>query len=115
LVIKCDEIAADDEEIRTAVGLDPLSTALQTYLASQLYFARRYEESIAQARRVLELVPNSRFAHQVLGSDFEQLQRFDIAMQEWNQDLSLGGEHELAAALTRLISVMGMLVRCRSG
>jgi hypothetical protein len=47
------------------------------------------------------LVPNSRFAHQILGSDFEQLRRFDLAMQEWNQDLTLGSEHELATALNQ--------------
>jgi TolB-like protein/DNA-binding winged helix-turn-helix (wHTH) protein len=88
-------------EIRTAVGLDPLSTALQTDLAFRLYFARRFDESISQARHVLELVPNSRFAHQILGSDFEQLRRFDLAMQEWNQDLTLGSEHELATALNQ--------------
>jgi len=42
-------------EVQTAVNLDPFSAVNNARLASMLYFARRYDEALAQSRRVLEL------------------------------------------------------------
>jgi tetratricopeptide (TPR) repeat protein len=41
-------------EVRAAVALDPFSQVYNTRLATALYYARRYDEALAQARRTLE-------------------------------------------------------------
>jgi tetratricopeptide (TPR) repeat protein len=87
-------------EIRKAVDLDPLSTALRTNLAWHLYLTRQYEQSLVEARHVLEVDPKSSFAHEVCGSDYEQQGRYDEAMAEWRQSLTLDGDTQLAARMT---------------
>src|SRR5947208_2679446 len=42
-------------EVQTAVNLDPFSSVNNARLASVLFLARRYDEALAQSRRVLEL------------------------------------------------------------
>ena len=42
-------------EVQTAVRLDPFSLVNNARLASMLYYARRYNEALAQARRLLEM------------------------------------------------------------
>jgi len=42
-------------EVQTAVNLDPFSSVNNARLASMLFLARRYDEALAQSRRVLEL------------------------------------------------------------
>src|SRR5438876_1579843 len=42
-------------EVQTAVRLDPFSLVNNARLSSMLYYARRYNEALAQARRLLEL------------------------------------------------------------
>ena len=87
-------------EIRKAVDLDPLSTALRTNLAWHLYLTRQYEQSLVEARHLLEVDPKSSFAHEVCGSDYEQQGRYDEAMAEWRQSLTLDGDTQLAARMT---------------
>jgi len=45
------------DEVRTAVSLDPFDKVTNTRLSTMLFYARRYDEALAQARRVLELDP----------------------------------------------------------
>src|SRR5947208_2249499 len=42
-------------EVQTAVTLDPFSTVNNARLASMLFYARRYNETLAQSRHLLEL------------------------------------------------------------
>src|SRR6267143_342271 len=42
-------------EVQTAVTLDPFSSVNNARLASMLFYARRYDEALAQSRRVMEL------------------------------------------------------------
>src|SRR5438874_1284378 len=42
-------------EVQTAVNLDPFSAVNNARLASMLYLARRYDDVLAQSRRVMEL------------------------------------------------------------
>ena len=42
-------------EVQTAVNLDPFSSVNNARLASMLYYARRYNEAVAQARRLREM------------------------------------------------------------
>lgn len=45
-------------ELRIAERLDPLSPIIGTDLGKDLYFARRYDEAMAQLDKVLEISPN---------------------------------------------------------
>jgi eukaryotic-like serine/threonine-protein kinase len=94
-------------EIRKAVDLDPLSTALRTNLAWHLYLVRQYELSLVEARHVLEIDPKSSFAHEVCGSDYEQQGRYDEAMAEWRQSLTLDGDGQLAARMIKAYAHFG--------
>ncbi len=42
-------------EVQTAVNLDPFSSVNNARLASMLFYARRYDEALAQSRRIMEL------------------------------------------------------------
>src|SRR5947199_6200735 len=42
-------------EVQTAVNLDPFSSVNNARLATMLFLARRYDEALAQSRRVMEL------------------------------------------------------------
>ena len=53
-----------------------------------------------EARHLLEVDPKSSFAHEVCGSDYEQQGRYDEAMAEWRQSLTLDGDTQLAARMT---------------
>ena len=55
--VATDRIKAAVDEVRTAVSLDPFDIVTNTRLASMLFYARRYDEALTQARRVLELDP----------------------------------------------------------
>jgi tetratricopeptide (TPR) repeat protein len=65
-----------------------------------LYLVRHYDESLAEARHVLELSSKSSFAHEVCGSDYEQQGKYDEAMAEWRASLTLDGDSPLAARIT---------------
>ena len=50
-------------EIRRAQELDPLSLIIQRDVADMLYYARRYDDAIAQCRKTLERDPNFALAN----------------------------------------------------
>jgi len=55
------------EQSRLALDSDPLSMFLHLGVAFMLYFAKQYNDSIACARRALEIELNSYFMWHVLG------------------------------------------------
>jgi TolB-like protein/DNA-binding winged helix-turn-helix (wHTH) protein/Tfp pilus assembly protein PilF len=69
-------------EIKLAQALDPLSPVINTTLGEQLFYARRYDEAIAQLRKTLEISPNFGSAHFILGLALEQKGTMDAAIAE---------------------------------
>jgi TolB-like protein/DNA-binding winged helix-turn-helix (wHTH) protein/Flp pilus assembly protein TadD len=69
---------------RVGEGLqvDPLSLSTITNVAWELYFARRYDEAITQARKVEEIDANYFPAHVCLGLAYEQKRDFAAAIAE---------------------------------
>ena len=59
-------------QLRTAESLDPLSLIISADLADALCIAHRYDESVQQSRRTLEMDPNFAIAHYELGQALEQ-------------------------------------------
>lgn len=70
------------EQLNHLAKIDPLSLSLNKTSASLLYYQRRYEESIQQAERTLELYPNGIPVYPAMAISFAKL-----------------GEHKKAVAL----------------
>jgi hypothetical protein len=68
------------DEVRTAVRLDPFDKVTNTRLSSILFYARRYDEALAQARLVLELDSMWFQGRVELARAYKQLDRCDEAM-----------------------------------
>lgn len=85
-------------EIELAQQLDPLSPVINTTLGERLYYARRYDEAIAQSRRTLEVAPDFESAHFVLGLALEQKGRFEEAISELQKAKGTASVNMSAAA-----------------
>jgi tetratricopeptide (TPR) repeat protein len=68
--------------VQQALQIDPLSLAAIIDVAWQLYWARRYDEAIEQARKVAEIDPNYYPAHICLGLAYEQKHEFSSSIAE---------------------------------
>jgi serine/threonine-protein kinase len=68
-------------ETQQALSLDPLSTLFRVHLAFLFYLQRKYEHSIAQFRKVLEMSPQSYLAHAMMGNVHTFLNQFDDALE----------------------------------
>jgi serine/threonine-protein kinase len=68
-------------ETQQALSLDPLSILFRVHLAFLFYLQRKYEHSIAQFRKVLEMSPQYYLAHAMMGNVYTFLGRFDEALQ----------------------------------
>jgi serine/threonine protein kinase/Flp pilus assembly protein TadD len=68
--------------IRHARELDPLSLAIITTSALELYFEREYDAAIQEYRRALDLDPNFGIAHYFLGQAYFQKSMFDEGIAE---------------------------------
>jgi len=68
--------------IQQAAQIDPLSTAALADVAWQLYWARRYDDAIAQARKVVEMDLSYYPSHVCLGLAYEQKHEFAAAIAE---------------------------------
>jgi len=72
-------------EIRRAQELDPLSLIIQRDVADLLYYARRYDEAIAQCRKTLERDPHFALANYSLYQIYSQkkmIPEMDQAIRE---------------------------------
>jgi serine/threonine-protein kinase len=103
-------------QLDTSAQLNPLPSVVSNDRATVLYVARRYDESIAQARRVLAIDPRYWFAHIDIGNCLRAKGRYAEAIQEFrlvpaeDRDavtgllgnvLALTGQREEATALLR--------------
>jgi len=69
-------------EMKRAEELDPLSGIIGTNLGDMLVFARRYDEAIAQYKRVLLRNPNFAYAHRALGWAYGSKGMYEEALTE---------------------------------
>ena len=80
-------------ELRKAASLDPLSPIIGADLADALCIARLHDESIEQARKVIDLAPDFAAAHYVLGQALEQKHRHDEAIAAFERAIGLAGHN----------------------
>ena len=96
-----------DEAMRqldTSVRLNPLPYVVSNDRATVLYVARRFDESIAQARRVLAIDPRYWYAHIVIGNCLSAKGRYAEAIQEYR----LLPKEDLDAATGNLGNVLAL-------
>jgi tetratricopeptide (TPR) repeat protein len=79
--------------------LDPLSLIINTDVACALYYARRFDDSIRQCRWVLETEPNFVTAHFRIGLAYEQLGRYEEAVEAFQSVIALSTDDTKAEAM----------------
>jgi eukaryotic-like serine/threonine-protein kinase len=77
-------------EFQTALSLDPLSAIVNTNYACALMQARRYQDSLAQFRKVLEQDPNFGPARYKLSQLYATMGRFADAVREIQESEGFG-------------------------
>jgi tetratricopeptide (TPR) repeat protein len=79
-------------EVKRARQTDPLSAIINTDVAEILYFARRYDGALQQARATLEMDPNFAHAHRVLERIYDEKQMFPEAIAEGQRAVALSAD-----------------------
>ena len=79
--------------MRKAEGLDPLSLIISTDLADALCIARRFDDSIRQSRKALDIDANFALVHYQLGQAFEQKHMYDEAISAFRRAIKLSGDN----------------------
>lgn len=86
--------------MRLAQQSDPLSLIINTDVAEMLYYARRYDEAIAQARRTLEMEANFALVHHLLGWAYLEKQPYAESIEELKTAVRVsGGRADLVPSL----------------
>lgn len=78
--------------MRHAEELEPRSAVIANAVANVLFYARLYDESIAQAKRSLEIDPASVGAHVILRWNYEMKQMNDEALATYEKEVAFAGD-----------------------
>jgi tetratricopeptide (TPR) repeat protein len=84
--------------IRKAQALDPLSLIINTDVACALYYTRQFDASIKQCQWVLETEPNFGMAHFRIGLAYEQLGKYEEAVNAFQSAIALSIDNSAAKA-----------------
>ncbi len=94
-------------EGQRAVELDSLSLVINTDLGSDYYYARRYDEAIAQLHKTLEMDPGFYIAHLVLGQVLDAKGARDAAIVECQKARALNDDPSVLGVLARAYGLSG--------
>jgi TolB-like protein/Tfp pilus assembly protein PilF len=92
-------------EIRRAQALDPLSLIVRSVEAWVCYYAREYDQMIAQCRRVIEMDATFGEAYAYLGLAYEQKGMFREAMDAYQKYSTLTGYNTPKATRLRASAI----------
>ena len=79
-------------EIKQAIGFDPFSSPIQSFLGRTLLWARRYDEALEQLQKSSQLFPNVAIDHERLAHLYTYLGKFEDAIAEETKARLLFGE-----------------------
>ncbi len=96
-----------EREIRIAAELDPLSPTFSQGLCLVLYYARRYEEAVVQARHTLALETDYPIVSALLSACYSAMGRPDEAIHERQVHLRNTGRVEDAEAIRSIYAKEG--------
>jgi tetratricopeptide (TPR) repeat protein len=77
--------------MRKAESLDPLSLIISADMADVLLITRRYDESIQQSRKTMEMDPRFAVTHYQLGQAFVQKRMYNEGTAELQKAIGLSG------------------------
>ncbi|MDB6146829.1 MAG: Adenylate cyclase [Spartobacteria bacterium] len=86
-------------EIKRALELDPLSLIINSDVGTILFAARRYDDSIEQLRKTVQMDPGFYYARWALGEGLEITGRTKEARAEYEKALALNHDDPLPLAL----------------
>ncbi len=78
-------------EARRALELDPLSLIIMTNLAQTLLTMRKYEQTVEQCRRIIDLDSDFPWSYLFLGMTAEMRGEYDAAIAEYEKAARLSG------------------------
>ena len=76
-------------QIRYAQALDPLSLPISSNVGRVLYFARRYDQAIAELQNSIELHPSYAYSRIHLGMAYEEKHMYPQALSEFKKAADL--------------------------
>ena len=85
--------AAGEKEFRRAIELNPGDARAHLFATTQLRHLGRREESIAEAKRALELDPLALMSNEGLSDAYLSAQQYDAAIQQCRRTLDLYPNH----------------------
>src|SRR5437667_3340950 len=94
-------------EGKRAVDLNPLSIVINTDLGSNYFYARRYDEAIAQLRKTFEMDAGFYIAHIVLGQALDAKGARDAAIVEYQEARALNDDPAVLGVLARAYGLSG--------
>jgi TolB-like protein/tetratricopeptide (TPR) repeat protein len=89
---------AHEENSRT-LELDPVSPLFNTVRAEIYYYARQYDEAVAQGRQIIEQYPSYWLAYIWLGSAYREKKMYKEALQQFSEGRKFSGDHPAMIAL----------------
>ena len=101
------------EEIRRAQQSDPLSLIINTDVAEMLYYAGRYDDAIAQAKKVFEMDPSFILALNIQAWSQVQMHRYSEAAAEYKSAMNEPGGHLLEGGLAATYALAGDRAQAR--
>jgi TolB-like protein/DNA-binding winged helix-turn-helix (wHTH) protein/Tfp pilus assembly protein PilF len=102
-----------EHEFRTALQIDPLSLMTSADLAQVYFYSGRFEETIAQSRKILEINPAFPLAYDLLGMAHEQEGKYVEAAAEYQRYFDGGGGGDAKMHLAHLYAVEGKTAEAR--
>ena len=97
LLAQLDRFADAEIEFERSLALDPLSPMGSWIYPFGLFLARRYDDSISRARKILELDEGFAAAYLVLSFDHQMKEDFGACMENYCRFLEIFGLSEVAA------------------
>ena len=94
-------------EGKRAVELDPLSLVINSDAGANYYYARRYDEAIAQLRKTLEMDPGFYIAHLALAQALVAKGSRDAAIVECQKARALNDDPAVLGVLARAHGLSG--------
>jgi serine/threonine protein kinase/Flp pilus assembly protein TadD len=88
-----------ETEGRLALELDPMAPTINLALAKYYFFAHRYDETIKQCKRTLDLEPKFIAAHYFLGQAYVQKGMFSEAIVAYEKGLQTLGDLPLGRSV----------------
>ena len=96
------------ENLRIALGLDPLSPLINASMAYPYYFSRQYDQAINELLAAIDMEPHFSLSYKLLGDSYTEKEMYQDATLAYNRVIDLIGPHPSQLAyLGRALALSG--------